>query len=138
VLIFVKEQTQEVWNWHLVTEFCRDVRLGFRALRRDQIFAVSVIAILALGIAATVTMFSVLNAVRVSGSVDNLTRFRSALAAHRRAIVQMIVGKGLRLAIIGTIAGLIGATATAKVVQSLLYEASAMRPPTSQRPPSSC
>src|SRR5262245_57802673 len=59
----VKEPTQVVWNWHLVSEFCRDVRLGFRALRRDQVFAVSVIAILALGIAATVTMFSVLNAV---------------------------------------------------------------------------
>jgi putative ABC transport system permease protein len=50
---------------------------------------------------------------------------RSALGAHRRTIVRMIVGKGLRLAIFGTIAGLIGAAAAAKVVQSLLYETSA-------------
>ena len=50
---------------------------------------------------------------------------RSALGAHRHAIVRMIVGKGLRLAILGTIAGVIGAAAAAKVVQSLLYETSA-------------
>ena len=59
----VKEQTQDVWNWQLATEFCRDVRLGFRALGRDRIFAVSIMTILSLGIGATVTMFSVLNAV---------------------------------------------------------------------------
>jgi putative ABC transport system permease protein len=50
---------------------------------------------------------------------------RSALGAHRRTIVRMIVGKGLQLTIFGTIAGLIGAAATTRVVQSLLYETSA-------------
>src|SRR5262245_66117890 len=59
----VKEQTQDAWNWHLATEFCRDVSLGFRALRRDLSFAVSVVAILSLGVGATVTMFSVLKSV---------------------------------------------------------------------------
>ena len=59
----VREETQDVWNWRLISEFCRDVRLGFRALRCDRIFAISVITILSVGIAATVTMFSVLNAV---------------------------------------------------------------------------
>jgi ABC-type lipoprotein release transport system permease subunit len=37
----------------------------------------------------------------------------------------MIIGKGLRLAVFGTIAGMIGAAAAAKVVQSLLYETAA-------------
>jgi hypothetical protein len=43
---FVKEETQDVWNWRLITEFCRDVWLGFRALGRDRVFAISVITIL--------------------------------------------------------------------------------------------
>ena len=42
-------QAQDVWNWHLAAEFCRDVRLGFRALGRDRIFAVSIVTILSSG-----------------------------------------------------------------------------------------
>ena len=41
----------------------RDVPLGFRGLARDRLFAISVTAILGVGIATSVTMFSVLNAV---------------------------------------------------------------------------
>jgi len=43
--------------------FLRDVRLGFRALARERLFALSVTVILAVGIGATVTMFSVLNGI---------------------------------------------------------------------------
>jgi putative ABC transport system permease protein len=44
-------------------ESLRDVRLGFRALRRERLFALSVTLILALGCGASVAMFSVLHAV---------------------------------------------------------------------------
>ena len=39
------------------------MRLGFRALRREPLLAISVVLILSLGIGTSVTMFSVLNAV---------------------------------------------------------------------------
>jgi predicted permease len=44
-------------------ELVRDVRVGFRSLARERLFAVSVITILTIGIGATVAMFSVLNTV---------------------------------------------------------------------------
>jgi hypothetical protein len=43
--------------------FVRDERLGFRALARERLFAVSVTLILGVGLGATVPMFSVLNAI---------------------------------------------------------------------------
>ena len=44
-------------------EFVRDVRLGFRGLVRERLFAASVTLILALGIGTSVAMFSVLNGI---------------------------------------------------------------------------
>jgi putative ABC transport system permease protein len=58
-----KEACRDVRPLRWLDEFTRDVRLGFRGLRRDPIFAVSVTTILALGIGTSVTMFSVLNAI---------------------------------------------------------------------------
>ncbi len=55
----LRDQRGVPWLEHLV----RDVRLGFRALGRDRLFAVSVTIILGLGIGTSVTMFSILNAV---------------------------------------------------------------------------
>lgn len=51
---------------------------------------------------------------------------RSALGARRQTIVRMIVGKGVRLALVGVIAGVVGAASAAKVLQSLLYETAAV------------
>src|SRR5688572_25400308 len=45
------------------TEFGRDLWLGVRALKREPLFAVSAVVILALGIGASVTMFSLLQAI---------------------------------------------------------------------------
>lgn len=47
----------------VLEDLARDVWLGFRALHRERLFAISVTVILGLGIGFTVTMFSVLNAV---------------------------------------------------------------------------
>lgn len=58
-----KEACRDVRPLRWLDEFARDVWLGFRALRRDRLFAVSVTIILGLGIGASVAMFSVLNAV---------------------------------------------------------------------------
>ena len=58
-----KEECRDVRPLHWLDDFVRDVRLGFRGLARDRLFAVSVTTILALGIGTSVTMFSVLDAV---------------------------------------------------------------------------
>jgi len=58
-----KEACRDVRPGRWLGEFVRDVRLGFRGLSRDRLFAASVTAILALGIGTSVAMFSVLNAV---------------------------------------------------------------------------
>jgi putative ABC transport system permease protein len=47
----------------VLKDLARDVSLGFRALYRERLFAISVTMILGLGIGLTVAMFGVLNAV---------------------------------------------------------------------------
>lgn len=53
---------------------------------------------------------------------------RSALGADRGSIVRLILGKGLRLALTGSTAGTLMALSGARLVQSLLYETSALHP----------
>jgi predicted permease len=62
-LILAKEECRDIRPLHWLDDLVRDVRLGFRALGRDRLFAASVVIILALGIGASVAMFSVLNAI---------------------------------------------------------------------------
>jgi putative ABC transport system permease protein len=47
---------------------------------------------------------------------------RSAIGAHRRDIRNLVVGEGFRLVAGGIVAGVIGALAVARVLQSFLYE----------------
>jgi putative ABC transport system permease protein len=58
-----KEHCRDVRPRQWLGELIRDVRVGFRSLARERLFAVSVITILTVGIGATVAMFSVLNTV---------------------------------------------------------------------------
>src|SRR6185295_11902439 len=58
-----KEHCRDVRRHQWLNELGRDVRVGFRSLVRERMFAVSVITILTVGIGATVAMFSVLNTV---------------------------------------------------------------------------
>ena len=46
---------------------------------------------------------------------------RMALGAERRNILQMVLGQGLRLAIAGTAAGLVGALVVSYTMAGLLY-----------------
>ena len=51
-----------------------------------------------------------------------------ALGADRGSVLQLVLREGLRLAIIGTVIGLAGALATARLVRGLLYNSAAIDP----------
>ena len=51
---------------------------------------------------------------------------RSAIGAGRQSIVVMVLGQGVRRALIGAVAGLMCAIGAARVLQSLLYETAAL------------
>ena len=50
---------------------------------------------------------------------------RIALGAQRASILRMVVRQGMRLAVVGIVAGLIGAAALTRVMASLLFGVSA-------------
>ena len=47
---------------------------------------------------------------------------RLAVGAQRRDILRLVMGQGLRLVLLGTAVGLVGAFATSRVLAALLYE----------------
>jgi ABC-type antimicrobial peptide transport system permease subunit len=51
---------------------------------------------------------------------------RSALGADRKSIVALVLARGLRLAVLGAVVGIVFAGWSARVVQSLLYDTSAL------------
>lgn len=53
---------------------------------------------------------------------------RVAMGANRRAVLRLVLGEGLRLALVGTVIGLAGALLAARLVQGLLYDVSAIDP----------
>jgi len=46
---------------------------------------------------------------------------RFALGAQRRDVLSLVIGKGLKLALIGSVLGLSGALAATRLVSSMLY-----------------
>jgi predicted permease len=58
-----KEDTRRVWVWAWLEEARQDLRYAARTLRRNRAFATAAAATLALAIATTTAMFSVVNAV---------------------------------------------------------------------------
>ena len=59
----VREKTGATWNWNGLDQFSRDLRIGARTLSRTPGFAVVAILITALGIGASVTLFTVVRGV---------------------------------------------------------------------------
>lgn len=64
-------------------------------------------------------------------SVSQRTRelgIRVALGADRASVMRLVLGEGLRLAVIGTVIGLLGAFSAARLVQGMLYDVGAFDP----------
>jgi hypothetical protein len=58
----VKEETREVWSFVWLEQLLQDVRIALRMLGKNPGFALTAVLILALGIAANVIVFGVLQA----------------------------------------------------------------------------
>lgn len=59
----VREETGAKWKWHALEQFARDLRIGARTLTRTPGFAIIAILITALGIGASVSLFTVVRGV---------------------------------------------------------------------------
>ena len=59
----VKEDVRAMWGWPSLEQFVRDVRFGFRQIRRNLRFSTMAIATLALGIGGMTAMFSAFDTV---------------------------------------------------------------------------
>jgi predicted permease len=59
----VKEETQDTWGWIRVEQIARDLRNGARSLGRTPRFALVAIFVIALGIAATTALLTVVRSV---------------------------------------------------------------------------
>ncbi|MFC5861163.1 ADOP family duplicated permease [Acidicapsa dinghuensis] len=58
-----REQTRATWSWHSLEKFGRDLKFGARTLLRSPGFAFVSILIMALGMGATTSLFTVVRAV---------------------------------------------------------------------------
>ncbi len=93
--------------------------------RRFQLFLLTVFGAVALGLAA-LGIYGV-----ISYSVERRSReigLRMALGAQASQVLRMVVGGGLRLALLGVALGLLGALALTRVLQAALYRVSAADP----------
>ena len=60
--IRLREQSADVWGWTQIDAIGHDVRYGARLLVRDWRFTLTTVAVLALGLSATTTAFTFVNA----------------------------------------------------------------------------
>ena len=95
------------------------------AQRRFTLILLASFALVGLVLAAT-GIYGVL-----SGGVAERTReigIRAALGASRRAILGLILGQGMKLAVLGVVIGLIGAILASRALVSLLFGISRLDP----------
>lgn len=60
---FLKEETRDTWGWTRLEQIARDLRYGFRRLLKDRSFTLIAVLVLALGIGANTTLFTVVRSV---------------------------------------------------------------------------
>jgi predicted permease len=65
-LTLIREQARENWSWTSMESLLRDVRYGIRTLARAPGFSIIAVLVMALGIGATVAMFTVVHSVLLS------------------------------------------------------------------------
>ena len=92
-----------------------DLRAPVRLL---PLIVVGAFALLALGMAA-VGVYGIVNYAVASRSLE--LGIRMALGATRGQIVELVVGQGARLALVGLVLGTVGALVLARVLRSLLF-----------------
>lgn len=59
----LREQSRATWSWNWLESLLRDLRFGFRALRRTPGFLAVTVLVMALGIGANVALFTVVRGV---------------------------------------------------------------------------
>lgn len=59
----LREQARQNWSWNTMESLLRDLRYGFRTLARTPGFSLIVILVMALGIGATIALFTVVHSV---------------------------------------------------------------------------
>jgi putative ABC transport system permease protein len=59
----IREQTRTTWSWNRLETLRRDLRYGLRTLRRTPGFTLMAVVVMALGIGANVTLFTVVRGV---------------------------------------------------------------------------
>ncbi|HEY2470032.1 MAG TPA: ABC transporter permease [Terracidiphilus sp.] len=59
----LRDKTRASWSWNWLESLLRDIKYGFRTLRRTPGFAAIAIVVIALGIGANVALFTVVRAV---------------------------------------------------------------------------
>jgi hypothetical protein len=60
---YLKEETRESWSWMWLENFLRDLRYAARVLARTPAFSIVAILVIALGIGATTSLFTVVRSV---------------------------------------------------------------------------
>src|SRR6516162_2827643 len=59
----LREEAQSSWSWNSLDKVWRDIRYGARTLRRSPGFATLAVTVMALGIGATTSLFTIVRSV---------------------------------------------------------------------------
>src|SRR5947209_10218824 len=59
----IREQTRAVWTWNWLERLLRDLKYGVRTLWRSPSFLIVSVLVMALGIGATTSLFTIVRAV---------------------------------------------------------------------------